>query len=541
MPGIERKHLVNASRWGVAGPRLPDRFALLLRERFPEAAAWPAREGEIADRPPQLDHGFLAALDRLGDGIAVRTDIAARAAVALGQGGEDLVRLRVGDLPAVPEAVLQPADHAHVVTILDLAARAGVKVVPRGGGTSVTGAVNVPAGAVVLDLAARMNRVQAAEPGTGLVRAQAGILGPALEAAARAMGRTVGHFPQSFERSTLGGWIAARSAGQYSSRYGRAEDLVVGLRAATPAGELRIEAHPASAVGPEPLALLAGCEGAFGVITEATVRTLIRHETPYASAWLLPGFDVGLAVTRRLSDDGLVPSALRLSDEVETERLLAAAHVGSLVRGGLDWLRSRRPRCLLLAIAEGSDGELRQVARRVRTATLAVGGLPLGSGPARQWLKTRFSQPELRDALLDIGIVADTMETSVSWQGAASLTEAVRRAVADLQITVEVGAHVSHVYPSGCCLYFTMLSAPRPSEAWASVVAVREAVARAFLSQGCPLSHHHGTGRYLAHLVADQIGPVALDALRAVKTTLDPQGILNPGLALDSRRDADRG
>lgn len=534
MPGLELAHLVAATRWSATTPRLPDRLAALLREKFPEAAPWPAPAGQIDDRPPALDRAFLTELGKLGGGLNVRHDLAARARVALGLGGEDLVRIRLGGPPILPEAVLEPADHAHVTAILELAARAGVKLVPRGGGTSVTGAVNVPAGAVVLDLAARMNRVLSAQPGTGLVRAQAGILGPALEAAARTMGRTVGHFPQSFERSTLGGWIAARSAGQYSSRYGRAEELIVGARAATPAGELLVGEHPASAVGPEPLALLAGSEGAFGVITEATVRTLVRHEDLYTSAWLLPGFEGGLAVARRLSEDGFSPSAMRLSDPSETERLLAAAHLGALARGGLDWLRERMPRCLLLVVADGPAGERTSVGRRVRAAALGARGVPLGSSPARQWLATRFSQPELRDALMDVGIVADTMETAVSWDGAASLCQAVRNAVADLPVRVDVGAHLSHVYPSGCCLYFTLLSAPRPEQAAAAVVATRDAVARAFLSRGCPLSHHHGAGRYLASLVPAQIGEVALGALRAVKVRLDPRGILNPGLALDS-------
>jgi alkyldihydroxyacetonephosphate synthase len=533
MSRLERRLLVAGSRWGPVTPRLPDPLAALLRRRFPEAAPWPLPDGAIDERAPDLDAAFLAALARM-DGLAVRTDVAARARVALGLGGEDLVRLRLGDAPLLPEAVLQPVDHAQVEAILDLAGRAGVVLIPRGGGTSVTGAVNPPAGAVVLDLAGRMNLVQHADPDTGLVRAQAGILGPALEAAARAMKRTVGHFPQSFERSTLGGWIAARSAGQYSSRYGRAEELVVGLRAATPAGELRVREHPASAVGPEPLALLAGSEGALGVITEATVRTLVHHDDLHTSAWLLPAFAEGLALARRLSEDGNPPSALRVSDEVETERLLAAASLGALARAGLQWLRQRRARCLLLVIADGPAWQVAALARRTRSAALAVGGLPLGSGPARQWLKTRFSQPGLRDALLDAGIVADTMETSVAWPQAAALCEAVRRALAELPTPVEAGVHVSHVYPEGCCLYFTMFFAPRPELAIASVGAVREAVARAFLSLGCPLSHHHGAGRYLARLVPDQLGHVALAALRALKARLDPQGILNPGLALDS-------
>lgn len=533
MAGVDRGHMVAASRWSGATLRLPDPLVALLREKFPEAAPWPLADDVIQDRPPALDSAFLAALGKLGEGLKVRTDVVARARVALGLGGEDLVRVRVGALPVLPEAVLEPADHALVTAVLALAGRAGVTLVPRGGGTSVTGAVNAPAGAVVLDLAARMNGIQSVQTGTGLLRAQAGILGPALEAAARAIGRTVGHFPQSFERSTLGGWIAARSAGQYSSRYGRAEELIVGLRAATPAGELHIGEHPASAVGPEPLALLAGSEGAFGVITEATVRTLPYHDDLYTSAWLLPGFDAGLTVARRLSQDGFPPSALRVSDESETERLLAAAHLGSLARGGLDWLCKRRPRSLLLVVADGPAHQITPLARQVRSAALGAKGVPLGSSPARQWLKTRFSQPDLRDALMDAGIVADTMETSVSWSVAGALCEAVRRAVAALPIRIDVGAHVSHVYPSGCCLYFTMLSAPRPAEALATVVAVREAVARAFLGQGCPLSHHHGAGRYLAPLVVEQIGDVAMAAFRAVKARLDPGGILNPGLALD--------
>jgi alkyldihydroxyacetonephosphate synthase len=390
MIGVDRRQLVEASRWSPATPPLPEPLRALLRRTFPEAAPWPVPEGAIGETGPPLDAAFLAALGRLGEGVKVRLDLGARARVSLGLGSEDLVRLRTAGTLAMPAAVIEPMAHAQVVAVLELAGRAGVTLVPRGGGTSVSGAVNAGSGTVVLDLAARMNRIQSADAGTGLVRSEAGILGPALEAAARALGRTVGHFPQSFERSTLGGWIAARSAGQYSSRYGRAEELIVGLRAATPAGELHVADHPASAVGPEPLALLAGSEGAFGVITEATVRTLIHHESLYSAAWLLPGFEAGLALARRLSQDGSPPSALRLSDEAETERLLAAAHLGSLARSGLGWLNRRQRRCLLLVIADGPSRQVAQVAGQVRAAAVAARAVPLGAGAARQWLDTPF-------------------------------------------------------------------------------------------------------------------------------------------------------
>lgn len=160
--------------------------------------------------------------------------------------------------------------------------------------------------------------------------------------------------------------------------------------------------------------------------------------------------------------------------------------------------------------------------------------MPLGGGPARQWLKTRFSQPELRDALLDAGILADTMETSVAWNGAVSLCDAARKAVAEVDAGVNVGVDVSHVYPDGCSLYFTALMAPGPAVALETLARVREAIARTFHAHGCPLSHHHGAGRYLAVMVPQQIGEVAMASLRAVKQRLDPAGILNPGLALDA-------
>jgi alkyldihydroxyacetonephosphate synthase len=532
---MKRSELAQYVSWLPTTPSLSPRLLRHLTRRFPDARPFPVPEGILVDDTTTLEIPWLDALAKDNPGLFVRRRLSDRIRVASGLSSEDLVQARLGQAPSIPIAVVEPTNHDDVSALLCAANAMRVSVVPRGGGTSVTGAVCAPEGAIVIDLAARMNTILSSRHSDlsidGVLTAQAGILGPALEAAARKVGRTVGHFPQSFERSTLGGWIAARSAGQLSSRHGRADQMLVGIRAATVHGEIVVRPGPARAVGPDVLQLLAGSEGALAVITEASVRTMPAHEAMYFSAWLLPSFESGVDVVRKLSADGVAPAALRLSDENETIRLFVAASGDSLAGKGLAWLSRRRPQALMLIITDGPADEIRLVRRRVREHAFGAGAVPLGSSPARSWWNTRFTQPGLRDALLDLGIVTETMETAVSFSQVQTVVQSVRQALTEMG--ADVGVHVSHVYRDGCSLYFTFLFAPKAGEEIHVLQMMRDRVARLFLKHGCPLSHHHGVGRTWQHLVEEQCGATAMSALRAAKHALDPNGIMNPGTALD--------
>ncbi len=526
MTTFSRRKLSRLFHWSDQTPPVTERLEALLRARFPQARAWSDPEGDVA-LPAPRDPALVRRLKAdLGD--AVRDDVAARVQASRGLALDDLVSARLGLVDSVPDVVVGASSEEAIEKLLASCAEADAPVIPRGGGTSVTGAVNGATGAVVLDLSMRLHGVDPVRVDDGLLTARAGTLGPVLEAAANAAGFTIGHFPQSFEKSTLGGWIAARSAGQMSSHYGRADELVVGLRAVTPAGPIVVLPRAASAVGPDMLQVLAGSEGALGVITEATLRLHPHHQRRFMGAYLAPGFAAGVEMVRALSRDGLSPAALRLSDEAETERLLAMA---KLPPGGetlLSALARRRGAALLLVVAEGPAAHVAWLAARVRWEALRAQAVPLGAGPVRHWWKTRFAQPALRDALLDRGILIDTLETAAPWSQAAAVVSAVREVLAACD--ADAGAHVSHVYPDGCSLYFTYLMAPAPEAAQAHIVETRAAVARLLLARGCPLSHHHGSGRLLAPFVEQQIGSTAAAGLRAFKQAVDPKGVLNPGL-----------
>lgn len=531
MGQVTRIELADMFRWRSEGRREWGAALSELQAWLPDAAPWPVVDGHVALAASELDGAFLREAGAL-TGVSPRVDPHARLGASRGMATADLVRARLGDTASAPQAVFEPASHDQVAALLSLCGRAGVAVVARGGGTSVTGAVTPPYGAVVLDLSARLHVVLAVSDRDGLVTAQAGILGPALERAAGLVGRTVGHFPQSFERSTLGGWIAARSVGQLSSRYGRADEMVVGLRAVSAVGELVVPPRPASAVGPDPIQLLAGSEGGLAVITEATVRALRAHGGRYLSAWLLPDFAAGLGLLRELAADGSPPAGVRLSDADETELTLRAAGLPSVLQPVLH-LVSRRRMALLIVTADGPPDLLRAAGRHVRRAAFHARALPLGSAPARLWWRDRFRQPGLRDLLLDRGILADTWETAAPWSALERVHDRVREAVRALR--GRVLAHVSHVYPEGAAIYFTVLLAAGPSEALARLDAARRAVVGAFADEGLPLSHQHGAGRVLAGEARAGLGAAGALALSGLKRALDPAGILNPGLMLDPR------
>jgi alkyldihydroxyacetonephosphate synthase len=510
-------------------------------------AAEPVELDAIKLPPTKLSPDVLARLRAACGDDGVRTSAFERVTHATGRSLPDLLRLRRGELHALPEAVLYPAEEGAVAAVLRIAADANLAVVPFGGGSSVVGGVTPlctagQAGALSLDTT-RLERLVRIDAESHTATFEAGVDGPSLEAELGARGWTLGHFPQSFEHSTLGGWIATRSVGQQSDGYGGIDELVVALRVVTPAGVIRTIEVPRSAAGPDVGALVLGSEGAFGVIVEATLRVRPRPARADDRGMLFRSFSEGVTAVRAVRRAELGVAMLRLSDADETELSLLLRHdparrfdPAASALSFAERLGYGPGRCALLYGAEGESRAVRGALRRARGILLRHGGLPLGRSPGRSWRRERFRTPYLRDWLLDHGVAADTMETSLPWSrlesGHGAIVRALRAAAESHAGAGLAMAHLSHSYRDGACLYFTVLypvDAGRDVEQW---TAIKRAATEAIVAAGGTLSHHHGVGVDHKEWVAREKGALAVEALRAAKRSVDPQGLMNPGKLL---------
>lgn len=477
----------------------------------------------------RLPAAALARLRELLGPAHVRTDPEARIRHACGRSTPDLLRLRANALEAAPDAVVEPGTHEQVLEVLRACASHRIAVVPFGGGTSVVGGLMPRAdrfsATVALDLR-RLAALVELDEVSRVATLEPGLRGPEAEALLAARGYTLGHFPQSFEYATIGGFAATRSSGQASAGYGRFDERVVRLRVATPRGTIVAGEAPRSAAGPDLRQLLLGSEGAFGVITAVSLELSPLPAVRIYDGWRFDGFADGLEAVRRLAQDGPVPTVLRLSDEVETA--LDLARPEQIGRGGA------AGGCLAIT---GFEGTAADVARRRESVTAILreaGARPEpDAGPA--WERGRYSAPYLRDALLDAGALVETLESAAFWSGVPRLYEAVRGALVD-ELTAQgtppvVLGHVSHVYPTGASLYFTVACAQLddPLTQWRRAKA---AACDAILVAGGTITHHHGVGSDHLPWYERQAGELAIGALAAVKRQLDPDGILNPGVLL---------
>jgi len=508
---------ISWSGWGdpaKAAP-LPEAVTALLREALgvtPRDEP-PVELASIQPPPPRLSDEVLAALGKVAE---VRTDAESRVRHTGGKSTPDLLRIRRGDTAHTPDAVVLPGSHEDVLAVLELATEHGFAVVPFGGGTSVVGGLAPKASAfVALDLR-RLDALLAVDETSRTATLQVGLRGPQAEALLAGHGYTIGHFPQSFEWASIGGFAAARSSGQSSAGYGRFDELVVGMTVATPAGTLELGRAQKSAAGPDLRQLILGSEGAFGVITSLTVRIRPVPEVKVYEGWSFPDFAAGTAALRALSQDGPMPTVLRLSDETETAVGLARAE--SIGRGG-------DPGCLAVVGYEGEADEVAVRRDRVRAVLARLGGTDLGPEPGESWAHGRFSAPYLRDSLLDAGAFVETLETATFWSNIPRLYEAVKAALPGFFVM----CHISHVYASSASLYFTVVGQIARDADWDEAKA---AVNEAIIAAGGSISHHHGVGTEHRAAYAQEIGPVGVEVLRAVKRTLDPAGILNPGILI---------
>ncbi len=494
-----------------------------------EAVAMPA--------PRSLPESIRASVDS----AAVLVAHEQRLRRATGSSYIDLVRLRAGRLEAAPDAVVMPGESQQLAAVLEVCAGERIAVVPFGGGTSVVGGVEPLAGeherVIALDL--RRMRTVEVDPVAMTATLGPGLRGPEAEAALAARGLTIGHFPQSFEYATIGGFAATRSAGQASSGYGRFDQLVSSLAIATPSGELRTRATPHTAAGPSLRELVLGSEGVLGAITEVTVRVRPAPSAHRYEAWVVPDFESGRELVRTLAQRGRLPDVVRLSDESETRVSLGLADTAGARGAILDaYLRLRRRRggCLIICGWEGDQDSVER--RRALAAPLLRAGqaAALGQAPGRAWRHGRFDGPYLRDELIGLGYMVETLETAHTWSQLGGLYravgEALERALGEQGTPGIVGCHLSHAYPDGGSLYFTVISRARPGAEIEQWGAVKAAACAAIVGAGATITHHHAVGRDHAPYMAAEVGAVGIEALRALKARLDPAGIMNPGKLL---------
>ena len=486
-----------------------------------------------------LDDTARAALERIVTPERIKTDAFERAFHARGRSFPDCIELRSGALPSAPDAVVYPETAEECCALLLFAEEHDFAVVPFGGGSSVVGGVNMcdaegKRGTLTLDLT-RMNRLLEIDETSLIAHAEAGAYGPALEEQLQARGYTLGHYPQSFEFSTLGGWIATRGAGHQSNKYGKAEKWFAGAEIVSPGGiQWCTPSFPGSAAGPQLRDLVAGSEGALGIITSARVHIHPVPEEKDYRAYLFMDWTQAVNAVRALMQRGVPTAMIRLSDYDETY------FFGALKSGG-EGMDPSVHVCIMLVGIEGTADHVAHARPWAQAVIEEHGGAHMGSELGKSWYAHRFETPYLRDPMLDRGLGVDTLETCTTWANLMPLYEAVSAAIRQA-LAARPGAHgatgvcmahISHCYRDGASLYFTFAFARDLDDPIGQWRHIKTTASEAILAHGGTISHHHGVGTDHKPWYHREIGAPALEGFRALKRTLDPQGTLNPGKLWD--------
>ncbi len=531
-PFVERKLGVDVDRPGTGVPAFAD----------------------LDVAPSGLDDALRAELEDAVGAAHVSTDDHDRVVHGRGKSIRDLIHQRAGELGRLPDVVVRPADEAACTAVLAAALEADAVVIPFGGGSSISGSLEAPADeertVISVDLG-RMDRVLSVDPVSRLATIQAGAFGPAIEEQLGAQGWTLGHFPDSFTFSTLGGWIATRSSGMQSDRYGDVADLTRGMRVVTPTGTLAVRPLPGTSTGPSVREMVLGSEGRLGVITEATVQV---HRVPAERTilgYLFPTWSAGLAAMRDIAASEASPSITRVSDAAETQFSFATKKGGGGIADAAQsaalkaFLRRVKgfdveQMCLSFIGYEGSHVHVQHERALVGAIVKEHGGVCVGKGPGELYDQKKFDTPYIRDHLLERGVLGDVSETAAPWSALAGVHEAATRAangaLARLGVRGFLMCHLSHSYHGGACLYFTFAMAP---SAGADVVeqydAVKSAVQQAFVDNGGTLSHHHAVGTEHAPWLEQDLSAPGVHMLRALFDGVDPGRNLNPSKIVADR------
>jgi alkyldihydroxyacetonephosphate synthase len=495
---------------------------------------------------------------RLEDAVGaehVSIDDLDRVVHARGKSLTDLMLQRRGDLGRLPDVVVRPAGEEQVVAIVGAALEADAVLIPFGGGSSISGSLEAEPGeartVISVDMA-RMNRVLSVDATSQLARVQAGVFGPDLERQLNAQGFTCGHFPDSFTYSTLGGWIATRSSGMQSDRYGDVAELTRGLRVVTPSGVLAVRPVPSTSTGPSVREMVLGSEGRLGIITEATIHVRRVPSERKILGYLFPSWADGLAAMRDIAAGEAEPSVTRVSDAHETafsfatrtdptplDRVKSKALQTFLKRKGWDL----EAMCLSFIGYEGSADHVASQRKLTERIVKRHGGLCIGTSPGELYDQKKFDTPYIRDFLLDRGAPADVSETSAPWGELQTVYDNVMAAghgaFHQLDVPGYLMCHLSHSYHSGACLYFTFaLNPPGDRDALDDYGVVKRAIQQAFVDSGATLSHHHAVGTEHAQWLEEDISTPGVAMLRALFEGTDPGANLNPGkIVADRTRD----
>ena len=497
-----------------------------------------------ADFPISMNTAHLQAFTNMVGVENIQIGTYERVRASYGAGMIDALRLRQHHIENLPDLVIAPRSTDDIRAIVQYCHQNRIPVYIYGAGSTVTRGMEAVRGGICLDMSRHMNRVVSFDEVDQTITVQAGMWGPELErilnqapkilGASRAY--TCGHFPQSFMHSSVGGWTVTRGAGQNSTYYGKIEDIVLSQEYITPLGDLKTPGYPRSATGPDFDQLMMGSEGCFGVLATVTLRVFrSMPENTRRFSYLFHTWEEAQSVVREMmqAESGL-PSVFRLSDPEETDVAMRMYHIhgspADAVLQALDYQPMRR--CLLLGSVDGDAGYTRLVARKIAAISRRHRAFPLTPFQVtRRWEKSRFTDPYLREDLMDFGVLIDTLECAVTWEQAPVVHARVREFVKSRPQTICM-THMSHMYPQGTNLYFIFIARITDINEY---LALQYGVLEAIQQSGAAMSHHHGIGKQTAPWLEDQIGTACMDVIRVLKRHFDPNGIMNPGgtLGLD--------
>ena len=489
-----------------------------------------------------IDAPFLAELASIVGADNAIVDDELRLVHTYGKSIRDLLRIRASELPRMPDVVLYPADEAEVASVVSAAMKANAVIIPFGGGSNISGSLEPHPGearvVISLDLG-RLNKVVSIDEGSGIARIQAGAQGPFIEEQLNSRGWTMGHFPDSFTHSTLGGWVATRSSGMQSDKYGDIADIARGLRMVRPAGIVDIRPVPSASTGPSVREMILGSEGRLGVITEVTVQVHRTPEVREINGYLFPNWEAGIAAMHEISESDARPTVTRVSDARESGFSFATGKA----KTGFD------PQKVLMAFLkargwdleginlsfigfEGSKSHVEYEKKIVARIVKKHGGLGVGKGPGVLYDQKKFDTPYLRDFLLDRGAAADVSETAAPWSRLNEIHDAVYAAANEAYEQIGtpgwIMSHLSHSYHSGACLYFTFAFVHGGETAIAEYDVVKRAIQQAFVDHGGTISHHHGVGREHAPWLEQDISKEGVALMSGLFASADPKKNFNP-------------
>ena len=492
---------------------------------------------ELPNNPSKIAKKHITALKKIVGDDFVSTSDYDRLSVAYGQTGYDLLRMRHKQIDSVPDVVVYPDTTEQVEEIVAYCVKNKLPLYVYGGGSSVTRGVEPVKGGVSLDMRKRFNKVISFNETDQTITVQAGMSGPTLEntlnnakeifGAKRAY--TCGHFPQSFEYSSVGGWTVTRGAGQNSTYYGTITDIVLSQKYATPIGKIQTSHYSREATGPNLNQIMMGSEGTFGVLTEVTLRVFrFMPENRKRFSYMFKDWKTAMEAGREMMQcECGFSSVFRLSDPEETHLMLKLYNVDETplepVLDKLGYVDNER--CMFLGFTDGEKGFSKNVAKNIRNIALKYGGFPMTGYVTKSWEKGRFNDPYLRDTLMDFSVITDTLECTVNWSNMEQVHRDVRKICHALPNTV-VTTHMSHCYPQGANLYFIFITRMNDADEFKRY---HTTILDAIQKSGAAISHHHGIGKMFAPWLEGYIGEKEYGVFRVLKNYFDPDYMMNPG------------